>query len=50
MDNEVMKKLTVFFMNANITKALEKKFSTRLPLPPVINIIIPQYQHHWHSL
>ena len=35
MDNEVMKKLTVFFMNANITKALEKKFSTRLQFKSV---------------
>tara|TARA_B100000902_G_C27199109_1_gene858090 strand:- start:705 stop:1250 length:546 start_codon:yes stop_codon:yes gene_type:complete len=29
-DNEVMKKLTVFFMNTSITKALEKKFHTSL--------------------
>ncbi len=29
-DNEVMKKLTVFFMNSSITQALEKKFRTDL--------------------
>ena len=29
-DDEVMKKLTVFFMNSSITQALEKKFKTDL--------------------
>ena len=34
-DSEVMKKLTVFFMNTNITKALEKKFNTKLKFDSV---------------
>jgi len=34
-DNEVMKKLTVFFMNTTITKALEKKFNTTLKFDSV---------------
>ena len=29
-NDEMMKKITVFFMNANITKALENKFNTKL--------------------
>tara|TARA_B100001057_G_scaffold496927_1_gene599736 strand:- start:3589 stop:4134 length:546 start_codon:yes stop_codon:yes gene_type:complete len=34
-DNEVMKKLRVFFMNTNITNALEKKFNTTLKFDSV---------------
>tara|TARA_A100001011_G_scaffold396650_1_gene495066 strand:- start:3142 stop:3687 length:546 start_codon:yes stop_codon:yes gene_type:complete len=34
-DNEVMKKLTVFFMNTTITKTLEKKFNTTLKFDSV---------------
>jgi len=34
-DDEDMKKLTVFFMNSNITQALEKKFKTDLTFSSV---------------
>ena len=34
-DDEVMKRLTVFFMNSSITKALERKFKTDLTFDSV---------------
>ena len=34
-ENEIIKKLTVFFMHTNITQALEKKFETKLKFESV---------------